>query len=134
MGVLKNYSCRVRWQIRCCSLQSSQSHLSFKSLCQRTTYLDIGALKDALLLTAIEFFSPWMFPSTHTASLPSHGAQHSVGSWFQAKPETPQTELVFWGVQFNWWERRSNFLFINSLFMYMQQKCTALQFSLFMEY
>jgi len=85
------------------------------------------------MLTAIVFLSPWMFSSTHPTSLSSHGAQHSVGNWFQAKPEKPQTELVFYVMRVNWWERRSNFLFINSLFICMQQKCTALQFFTFME-
>jgi len=52
-------------------------------------------LKNALMLTAIEFLSPWMFSSTHPTSLSSRGAQHSVVSWFHVKPEAPQTELVY---------------------------------------
>jgi len=64
-----------------------KTHLSFKSLRQRTTCLDIGALKDALMLTVIEFLSPWMFSSTHSTSLSSCEAKHSVVSWFHEKPE-----------------------------------------------
>ncbi len=83
--VLKNHSCRVRWQIKCCSFQWSQPHLSFKPLCQRTICLDIGALKDALMLITIELFLPCIFSSTHPTSLSSRGAQHSIGNWFQTK-------------------------------------------------
>ncbi len=67
------------------------------------------------MLTIIEFLSPCMFSSTHSTSMSSRGAQHSIVSWFHVKPEAHQTELVYLGVKFTWWERRPYFLFLNSL-------------------